>query len=109
MTGFMSISYVFKFIMILGLALSALSLTNPGKPSSCCRQVSRRFVKEVIVNYEYQQEQLPCVEAIIFHTESGRMYCSNPQVKWVQHKVAQLNKMKNQNRTKAPVTTQIDK
>ncbi|XP_043926098.1 C-C motif chemokine 2-like isoform X2 [Protopterus annectens] len=89
MAGLMHISYVFRFIVILGLALSALSLTNPTKPASCCRQVSKTFVKH-IVNYEYQPEQLQCVEAIIFFTENGRMYCSNPRVKWVQNKVAQL-------------------
>ncbi|XP_043926093.1 eotaxin-like isoform X1 [Protopterus annectens] len=105
MAGLMHISYVFRFIVILGLALSALSLTNPGKPPGCCRQVSKAFVKH-IVNYEYQSEQLPCVEAIIFFTESGKMYCSNPHVKWVQNKVTQLNKLKYPNDNEAPATTQ---
>ncbi|XP_043926096.1 C-C motif chemokine 2-like [Protopterus annectens] len=105
MAGLMHISYVFRFIMILGFALSVLSLTNPGKRTSCCRQVSKTFVKH-IVSYEYQPEQLPCVEAIIFFTESGNMYCSNPHVKWVQNKVAQLNKLKYPNDNEAPATTQ---
>ncbi|XP_029472777.1 monocyte chemotactic protein 1B-like [Rhinatrema bivittatum] len=76
-------------LCILGIATVA---SDPGKNSNCCTQVSRAKPKLPIIAYRRQEMALPCVEAVIFTTQEGKLLCSNPELKWVKDKVNELDK-----------------
>uniref|UniRef100_A0A8C5M814 Chemokine interleukin-8-like domain-containing protein n=1 Tax=Leptobrachium leishanense TaxID=445787 RepID=A0A8C5M814_9ANUR len=65
-------------------------MRNVGKISSCCTRVSANKIKETVVEFLIQKEDLPCVEAVIFITENGKIHCSRPNLPWVAHKMKEI-------------------
>uniref|UniRef100_A0A667YFQ0 Chemokine interleukin-8-like domain-containing protein n=1 Tax=Myripristis murdjan TaxID=586833 RepID=A0A667YFQ0_9TELE len=59
------------------------------KQWDCCKEVSTKELTEPIIGYELQEENLPCVKAVIFQTEKGS-FCSYVGAPWVRAKVNEL-------------------
>ncbi|CAL8399870.1 unnamed protein product [Arctogadus glacialis] len=60
------------------------------KVSECCTRVTRKEITETIVDFMVQLRNNHCVNAIIFKTESGGLYCCKHDEPWVRRKVRQL-------------------
>ncbi|CAL8239746.1 unnamed protein product [Gadus morhua 'NCC'] len=58
--------------------------------SECCTTVARKEITETIVDYMVQQRNNHCVNAVLFQTESGGLYCFKHDEPWVMRKVRQL-------------------
>ncbi|XP_059901214.1 C-C motif chemokine 20-like isoform X2 [Gadus macrocephalus] len=82
---------VTKSLLLLAVVVA---LTGQGsaveKFSDCCTKVSREKIPETIVGFIVQKRNNHCVNAIIFQTESGGLYCSKYDEPWVKRKVMQL-------------------
>ncbi|CAL8399873.1 unnamed protein product [Arctogadus glacialis] len=87
---------VTKSLLLLAVvvALTGQGSAVPEKVSECCIRVSREKITETIVDYTVQKRNHHCVNAVIFQTESGRLYCCKHDARWVMRKVGQfvLNK-----------------
>ncbi|XP_018596503.1 eotaxin-like isoform X2 [Scleropages formosus] len=59
--------------------------------TSCCKSVSSAVVNLDILSYEHQPALGPCVEAIVFQTNKGKV-CSNPKARWVSKKIKEMQK-----------------
>ncbi|XP_030204899.1 C-C motif chemokine 4 isoform X1 [Gadus morhua] len=83
---------VTKSLLLLAVvvALTGQGSAAAEKVSECCTTVSTKQITETIVDYMVQKKNLPCVNAIIFQTESGRLYCCKHNEPWVMKKVRQL-------------------
>uniref|UniRef100_A0A3B3BRF8 Chemokine interleukin-8-like domain-containing protein n=1 Tax=Oryzias melastigma TaxID=30732 RepID=A0A3B3BRF8_ORYME len=57
--------------------------------ASCCTSVSNEEITEPILGYMIQERNLPCVNAVIFQTNSG-LYCSRLRAPWVFPKIKEL-------------------
>ncbi|CAL8400117.1 unnamed protein product [Gadus morhua 'NCC'] len=62
--------------------------------SECCTTVSTQQIPETIVDYMVQQRNNHCVNAVIFQTESGGLYCCKHDEPWVMRKIRQLRAKK---------------
>ncbi|CAL8399858.1 unnamed protein product [Arctogadus glacialis] len=86
---------VTKSLLLLAVVVA---LTGQGsaveKFSDCCTKVSREKITETIVDYIVQTRNNHCVNAIIFQTESGGLYCSKHDEPWVMKKFRQLSRTK---------------
>ncbi|CAL8399882.1 unnamed protein product [Arctogadus glacialis] len=86
---------VTKSLLLLAVVVA---LTGQGSAveefSECCTRVNRQEITETIVDYMVQQRNNHCVNAVIFQTESGRLYCCNHNEPWVMRKVKQLRAKK---------------
>ncbi|XP_018596502.1 eotaxin-like isoform X1 [Scleropages formosus] len=87
-----------RYILIAVLFLSLCSITKqedyrrPTKiVTSCCKSVSSAVVNLDILSYEHQPALGPCVEAIVFQTNKGKV-CSNPKARWVSKKIKEMQK-----------------
>ncbi|CAL8399864.1 unnamed protein product [Arctogadus glacialis] len=82
---------VTKSLLLLAVVVA---LTGQGsadwKVSECCTRVTRKEITETIVDYMLQVKNDHCVNAVIFQTESGRLYCCKHNEPWVRKKVKQL-------------------
>ncbi|XP_059901215.1 C-C motif chemokine 4-like [Gadus macrocephalus] len=83
---------VTKSLLLLAVVVA---LTGQGsaaveKFSDCCTKVSREKIPETIVGFIVQKRNNHCVNAIIFQTESGGLYCCRYNEPWVMRKVMQL-------------------
>ncbi|CAL8400120.1 unnamed protein product, partial [Gadus morhua 'NCC'] len=83
---------VTKSLLLLAVVVA---LTGRGSAadwtvSECCTRVSTQQITETIVDYMVQQRNNHCVNAIIFQTESGGLYCFKHDEPWVMRKVRQL-------------------
>ncbi|KAL4631064.1 eotaxin-like isoform X1 [Arapaima gigas] len=54
--------------------------------TTCCKSVSSGLIHTKITAYENQPAFDACVEAIVFHTDKGKI-CSNPKARWVERKI----------------------
>ncbi|XP_056439939.1 C-C motif chemokine 4-like [Gadus chalcogrammus] len=83
---------VTKSLLLLAVvvALTGQGSAAAEKFSECCTKVTRQQITETIVDYTVQLRNKRCVNAIIFKTESGRLYCSNHNEPWVLRKVREL-------------------
>ncbi|XP_030204902.1 C-C motif chemokine 4 [Gadus morhua] len=83
---------VMKSLLLLAVvvALTGQGSAADEKFSKCCTKVSREEITETIVDYMVQLRNKHCVNAIIFQTESGGLYCSKYDEPWVMKKVRQL-------------------
>ncbi|CAL8400148.1 unnamed protein product [Gadus morhua 'NCC'] len=87
---------VTKSMLLLAVVVA---LTGQGsavtqKFSECCTRVSRKHITETIVDYMVQKRINHCVNAFIFQTESGRLYCCKHDEPWVLRKIRQLRATK---------------
>uniref|UniRef100_A0A3Q4GBJ7 Chemokine interleukin-8-like domain-containing protein n=1 Tax=Neolamprologus brichardi TaxID=32507 RepID=A0A3Q4GBJ7_NEOBR len=55
----------------------------------CCETVTSKKIIEPILGYRVQRKNPPCVNAVIFQTQSG-LYCINGRAHWVHAKIAEL-------------------
>ncbi|KAM4043253.1 uncharacterized protein ACNLHF_013619 [Anomaloglossus baeobatrachus] len=85
--------------VMLGLALLAASAiyiasADVGKPSTCCTKVSRAKPSPAIQieRFYIQKASPPCVEAVMFLTNTNRIICSKPNTPWVKKKQEELRK-----------------
>ncbi|CAL8319024.1 unnamed protein product [Boreogadus saida] len=83
---------VTKSLLLLAVVVA---LTGQGsaaveKFSDCCTKVSRQQITETIVDYMVQKRNNHCVNAVIFQTESGGLYCFKHDEPWVMKKFRQL-------------------
>ncbi|CAL8399861.1 unnamed protein product [Arctogadus glacialis] len=85
-----------KSLLLLALvvALTGQGSAVPQKLSECCTKVSTQQITKTIVDYMVQKKNLPCVNAVRFQTESGRLYCCKRNEPWVMRKVKQLRATK---------------
>ncbi|XP_059901207.1 C-C motif chemokine 4-like isoform X6 [Gadus macrocephalus] len=83
---------VTKSLLLLAVvvALTGHGSAADWKVSECCTKVTRKQITETIVDYMVQKRNNHCVNAIIFKTESGRLYCCKHNEPWVKGKVRQL-------------------
>ncbi|XP_017269553.3 putative protein TPRXL isoform X2 [Kryptolebias marmoratus] len=65
------------------------------KLASCCTKVNKLEITEPILGYLVQQRKPPCVQAVIFQTETG-LYCSQLNAPWVLRKIRELRRAKAQ-------------
>ncbi|XP_059901216.1 C-C motif chemokine 4-like [Gadus macrocephalus] len=81
-----------KSLLLLAVvvALTGQGSAVPQKFSECCERVTRKKITETIVDYIVQEKNLPCVNAIIFKTESGKTFCCKSNAPWVKRKVGEL-------------------
>uniref|UniRef100_A0A4W4ET79 Chemokine interleukin-8-like domain-containing protein n=1 Tax=Electrophorus electricus TaxID=8005 RepID=A0A4W4ET79_ELEEL len=75
--------------IIVIIAFTAWTITDAQKINPCCVKVCTAKVKEPIIGYTLQRENLSCIRAVVFQTESG-FFCIDPQQPWVKEKVMEL-------------------
>ncbi|XP_077344798.1 C-C motif chemokine 8-like [Lithobates pipiens] len=85
-------------IMLCMALIAAVAVVNastgPGGFSTCCTRVSSARTKLQLVDFFLQEENLPCVEAVMFITKEGKILCSKPNVHWVTQKMKAISQMK---------------
>uniref|UniRef100_A0A3P8PRZ9 Chemokine interleukin-8-like domain-containing protein n=1 Tax=Astatotilapia calliptera TaxID=8154 RepID=A0A3P8PRZ9_ASTCA len=59
---------------------------NDVKLAMCCKTVSNKEITEPILGYLIQRANRPCVNAVIFKTQSGD-FCVNGRAPWVLAKI----------------------
>ncbi|KAI7792641.1 chemokine CCL-C24j precursor [Triplophysa rosa] len=97
MQGWTSRLFIFA-VMITLMGCFTGALGNYRRPTrvgvSCCREVSKARIPSDIklVGYKHQNALAPCVDAIIFYTESGK-YCSDPKARWVSPRLRDLKEI----------------
>uniref|UniRef100_A0A8C5FQJ5 C-C motif chemokine 20-like n=1 Tax=Gadus morhua TaxID=8049 RepID=A0A8C5FQJ5_GADMO len=87
---------VTKSLLLLAVvvALTGQGSAADEKLSDCCKKVARNLITETIVDYIEQKKILPCVNAIIFQTKGGSLYCLKHNEPWVKRKVRELEATK---------------
>uniref|UniRef100_A0A3P9DGS8 Chemokine interleukin-8-like domain-containing protein n=1 Tax=Maylandia zebra TaxID=106582 RepID=A0A3P9DGS8_9CICH len=53
---------------------------------TCCTTVSNKEIPEPILGYLIQRANRPCVNAVVFQTQSG-VFCINGRAPWVRAKI----------------------
>uniref|UniRef100_A0A667YS24 Chemokine interleukin-8-like domain-containing protein n=1 Tax=Myripristis murdjan TaxID=586833 RepID=A0A667YS24_9TELE len=71
-----------KSVMV---AVILATLAGPGSLWSCCEKVSSKEITEPIIGYKLQEENLPCIKAVIFQTEKDQ-FCTYVGAPWVRAK-----------------------
>uniref|UniRef100_A0A668T321 Chemokine interleukin-8-like domain-containing protein n=1 Tax=Oreochromis aureus TaxID=47969 RepID=A0A668T321_OREAU len=56
----------------------------------CCTTVTNKEITEPILGYIVQRANPPCVNAVIFQTQSG-LFCINARAPWVRAKIVALD------------------
>uniref|UniRef100_A0A3Q2WEW1 Chemokine interleukin-8-like domain-containing protein n=1 Tax=Haplochromis burtoni TaxID=8153 RepID=A0A3Q2WEW1_HAPBU len=56
------------------------------KLATCCTKVTTTEIKEPITGYLVQTANPPCVQAVIFQTQSG-LFCAYLKASWVRAKI----------------------
>ncbi|KAG8580319.1 hypothetical protein GDO81_007245 [Engystomops pustulosus] len=89
-----------RVLLILSLlAVSAICMATAdiGKSIPCCRAVSsgKPGPELQILDFYVQQENPPCVDAILFTTNKPKIICANPKTPWVRRKQQELRQKKN--------------
>ncbi|XP_059901203.1 uncharacterized protein LOC132452545 isoform X2 [Gadus macrocephalus] len=87
---------VTKSLLLLAVvvALTGQGSAADRRVSECCTRVSRQQITETIVDYMVQKRNNHCVNAVIFRTESGSLYCCKHNEPWVMKKVRELRAKK---------------
>ncbi|XP_059901210.1 uncharacterized protein LOC132452545 isoform X9 [Gadus macrocephalus] len=95
---------VTKSLLLLAVvvALTGQGSAADRRVSECCTRVSRQQITETIVDYMVQKRNNHCVNAVIFQTESGGLYCCRYNEPWVRRKVMQLRAKKRAALASAP-------
>uniref|UniRef100_A0A4W5P3R7 Chemokine interleukin-8-like domain-containing protein n=1 Tax=Hucho hucho TaxID=62062 RepID=A0A4W5P3R7_9TELE len=71
------------------LSLTATD-TDANKVHNCCTEVSKQKITVPIIGARIQRKALPCVNAVIFETEDGNIFCSHWKESWVRQAFFQL-------------------
>ncbi|KAM4534418.1 uncharacterized protein PAE49_022625 isoform 2-T2 [Odontesthes bonariensis] len=82
-----------KCVLVAFILVSVAESGEDEKLASCCKTVNRREITEPVLGYLVQKASPPCVNAVIFQTESG-LYCSQLNAPWVRRKIMELRKAK---------------
>ncbi|CAL8400123.1 unnamed protein product [Gadus morhua 'NCC'] len=95
---------VTKSLLLLAVVVALIGQGSAAvlKVSECCTTVSTQQITETIVDFMVQKRNNPCVKAIIFLTESGRLYCCKHDEPWVLRKVRELELKKRAALASAP-------
>ncbi|CAI5685898.1 unnamed protein product [Oreochromis niloticus] len=89
------------------VAVVLLAVTVSGsdeKLATCCKTVTNKEITEPILGYLVQRARRPCVNAVIFQTQSG-LFCINGRAPWVRATIVAFEKAKAQSTTPSVVTT----
>ncbi|XP_030613074.1 A-agglutinin anchorage subunit-like [Archocentrus centrarchus] len=107
-------SYLSSFLKMVNsgslfalVAVVLVAVTVSGseiKPASCCTKVTNKEIKEPILGYLVQRARHPCVNAVIFQTQSG-LFCSYVRAPWVLPKIAEFEKAKARSTIPSAVST----
>ncbi|XP_030204909.1 C-C motif chemokine 4 [Gadus morhua] len=83
---------VTKSLLLLAVvvALTGQGSAVPQKVPECCTRVTKQEITETIVAYMVQKRNHHCVNAVIFKTESGKLFCCKDNEPWVKRKVGEL-------------------
>uniref|UniRef100_A0A3Q0R221 Chemokine interleukin-8-like domain-containing protein n=1 Tax=Amphilophus citrinellus TaxID=61819 RepID=A0A3Q0R221_AMPCI len=67
---------------------------NPSRSRLCCIGVTSINKSSEVVGetYRVQSEKSPCVKAIIFNTDDGKL-CADPKAQWVKKLIANMTKV----------------
>uniref|UniRef100_A0A673CUA3 Chemokine interleukin-8-like domain-containing protein n=1 Tax=Sphaeramia orbicularis TaxID=375764 RepID=A0A673CUA3_9TELE len=76
------------------------------KLATCCKTVTNKELHEPILGYLVQRANPPCVQAVIFQTESG-LYCSQLNAPWVRRKIVEFRKQKAQATTPSSSSSRL--
>ncbi|CAI5685899.1 unnamed protein product [Oreochromis niloticus] len=87
-------------VVLLAVAVSGSDV----KLASCCTSVANKKITEPILGYLVQKANAPCVNAVIFQTQSG-LFCINGRAPWVRAKIVAFEKAKAQSTTPSVVPT----
>ncbi|XP_030204892.1 uncharacterized protein LOC115537254 isoform X4 [Gadus morhua] len=95
---------VTKSLLLLAVVVALTGQGSAADPrvTECCTRVSKQQITETIVDYMVQKRNYPCVNAIIFQTESGSLYCCKHNEPWVMRKIRQLRAKKRAALASAP-------
>ncbi|XP_066565073.1 eotaxin [Amia ocellicauda] len=85
--------FTFTVICVVGyITVVSGNYRRPTKVTTrCCENVSKALIPYAITGYIRQNPLKPCVDAVIFYTEKGKI-CSDPEARWVQRKIKELTK-----------------
>ncbi|KAL4001368.1 TERF1-interacting nuclear factor 2 [Sarotherodon galilaeus] len=72
--------------MLLVMVLWVFFAKNEERLATCCKTVTNKEIKEPIWGYIVQRAKRPCVNAVIFQTQSG-LFCINGRAPWVRAKI----------------------
>ncbi|XP_066445368.1 C-C motif chemokine 21b-like [Eleutherodactylus coqui] len=91
--------------VMLSLALLVASAifiisADMGGGNNCCTKVSSRKPNPAfeIKGFHIQNASLPCVDAVLFVTNTKIIICANPKTPWVKKKVEELRKKEAENK-----------
>ncbi|XP_041923588.1 eotaxin-like isoform X1 [Alosa alosa] len=70
-------------LLVAAIALPRRQFRRPTKVSTlCCTRVNNAVIRN-ITSARAQSALHPCVEAIVFTTNDGKQFCTNPKAPWV--------------------------
>ncbi|XP_035853964.1 putative protein TPRXL isoform X2 [Sander lucioperca] len=84
-----------KSALVVIVLVAMFQSGSAEKLASCCKKVTNQEITEPILGYLVQRADPPCVQAVIFQTNSG-LFCSYLKAPWVRRKVAAFEKAKAQ-------------
>ncbi|KAM9331681.1 chemokine (C-C motif) ligand 34b, duplicate 4 [Pholidichthys leucotaenia] len=90
----LKITSICLLLISVGLCSHVSAGRLPSKNRPCCVGVTNRNISSEVTEETYYEQTArpPCVEAIIFKTDSGSI-CANPKAQWVQNIIASMTKV----------------
>ncbi|CAI5670860.1 unnamed protein product [Oreochromis niloticus] len=96
-----SLSVLLSTVLVV-LAMSGSEAKNDFH--MCCTTVTNKEITEPILGYIVQRANPPCVNAVIFQTQSG-LFCINARAPWVRAKIVAFKKARAQLTTASEVSS----
>ncbi|CAI5685900.1 unnamed protein product [Oreochromis niloticus] len=84
---------LFALVTVVLVAVAVSGSDAVSKVFECCETVTNKKIIEPILGYTIQHRNPPCVNAVIFQTQSG-LYCINGRARWVRATIAAFEKAK---------------
>ncbi|ROJ35243.1 hypothetical protein DPX16_2757 [Anabarilius grahami] len=83
-----------KSLAAIAVIMSVMIMETNGQniDIQCCKSASTKKITSPITGFKYQNENLPCVKAVIFFTSEGQR-CSHWREKWVREKIREFRKL----------------
>ncbi|XP_030612499.1 eotaxin-like [Archocentrus centrarchus] len=93
----MSVKILSITLLLLSVCLcfhAAAARRNPSRSRLCCIGVTSINKSSEVLGETYrgQSEKSPCVKAIIFNTDDGKL-CADPKAQWVKELIATMMKV----------------
>ncbi|XP_076737357.1 uncharacterized protein LOC143415823 [Maylandia zebra] len=92
---------LFALVAVVLLAVVECG-SSAEKLATCCTKVTTTEIKEPITGYLVQTANPPCVQAVIFQTQSG-LFCAYLKASWVRAKIVAFKKAKTRSTTPSVV------